>query len=110
MASNDVVIDRLISQDKLIEYCEQHKCGSVPLEKIKSEIPIVINNDKITKFQELLELAVSDLEDFAANYPDYACHFCKYNYGDEYCPEARPCFVWEHVDKVQELLGDRRYE
>ena len=55
---------------------------------------------------ELLKLAVSDLEDFAANDPSYACHFCKYNYGDEYCPESKPCFVWEHADRVRELTTD----
>ena len=60
---------------------------------------------KIMKLQELLELAVSDLEDFAANNPSYACHFCKYNYGDEFCPESRPCFVWEHIDKVKKILN-----
>ena len=44
--SNDVMIDRLISQDKLIEYCEQHKSGSVPLEKIKSELPVIQKHGK----------------------------------------------------------------
>lgn len=32
---------RLISQDKLIEYCEKHKCSSVPIDVIKSESPII---------------------------------------------------------------------
>ena len=64
------------------------------------------STEKIMKLQELLKLAVSDLAELAANDPSYACHLCKYNYSDEFCPESRPCFVWEHSDEVRELTAD----
>lgn len=33
---------RLISQDKLIDYCDKHMTHSVPIEVIKAEKPIII--------------------------------------------------------------------
>ena len=33
---------RLISMDKLIEYCVKHRCTSVPIDFIKVEKPIII--------------------------------------------------------------------
>lgn len=55
---------------------------------------------------ELLKQVVKDIEDFAANDPEYACHYCKHNYGDGYCPKMRKCFVWEYADRVKRLIGE----
>lgn len=32
---------RLISMDKLIDYCVKHRCGSVPIDFIKADKPII---------------------------------------------------------------------
>jgi hypothetical protein len=37
---------RLISQDKLIAYCDKHRTGSVPIEVIKAEAPIFAESAK----------------------------------------------------------------
>lgn len=41
---------RLISMDKLIEYCEKHRRASVPIDFIKAENPIISTGDTSVKY------------------------------------------------------------
>lgn len=48
---------KLISQDKLLDYCEKRKVCSVPLEFIKAESPIIVDEEVIALSQKIKDIA-----------------------------------------------------
>ena len=51
------MILRLISQDKLVDYCKKRKVNSVTLDFIKAESPIIVDEEIIALSQKIEDIA-----------------------------------------------------
>ena len=92
---------RLISQDKLINYCEKHMTGSVPIEVIKAEAPIfaepakwISTKEKMPEDNELVLFCV--VSDSGVKSVHFGYHQTIKGLGSSW---VKPSGGWQHCDE-----------